>query len=395
MLETPVHSPVQTATPTLLGSETSAAHVDYDLHGLAGVRLVDASPTDVKTVDRQLGPIRASLAREPDIQIRFVDRIRTSSPVRYLGLPDAAFTEDTFVVMRGAHGSRSVAEIPVHRIGQPGFEIVCESGASSVPLLIPILNLTVLGNGALPLHASAFEYGGVGVLATGWSKGGKTETLLAFMAQGATYVGDEWIYVAADGRTMHGIPQPIRVWDWHLRYLPRYRATLGRRARTRLRVLRAVDDVLGAVRRGVRGGSAITRTLDRARPLLKRQIGLDVSPGRMFDGRFGSLSSTLDRLFFVVSHEPESIAVERVDPQEVARRMVFSLQYERLDFMSYYHRWRFAFPDAANDLVERAEELQREMLCRMLANKEAYAVYHPYPVSIPALFDAIRPYVDP
>jgi hypothetical protein len=31
----------------------------------------------------------------------------------------------------------------------------------------------------------------------------------------------------------------------------------------------------------------------------------------------------------------------------------------------------------------------------MFANKASYVVYHPYPVAIPSLFDAVRPYVDP
>jgi hypothetical protein len=71
--------------------------------------------------------------------------------------------------------------------------------------------------------------------------------------------------------------------------------------------------------------------------------------------------------------------------------MVFSLQYERLGFMAYYMMFRFVFPELANPLIERAEELQREALTRVLAGKDAYAVYHPYPLPIPALFDAISP----
>ncbi len=63
-----------------------------------------------------------------------------------------------------------------------GCEIVCERGRARVPLLTANVNLVVLGNGALPLHAAAFRFDGTGVLVTGWSKGGKTETLLAFMA---------------------------------------------------------------------------------------------------------------------------------------------------------------------------------------------------------------------
>ena len=62
-----------------------------------------------------------------------------------------------------------------------------------------------------------------------------------------------------------------------------------------------------------------------------------------------------------------------MSPREIAQKMVFSLQMERAEFMSYYYAFRFAFPELSNDLVERAEEIQREMLTRALENREAHA----------------------
>lgn len=102
---------------------------------------------------------------------------------------------------------------------------------------------------------------------------------------------------------------------------------------------------------------------------------------------------TPEKVFFVASHEAPDVTVLPIDPQEIARRMVFSLEEERLSFMSYYLKFRFAFPEARNELIERAEELQRERLIQVLQDKEAYTAYHPYPVPIPALFDALRPFV--
>ncbi len=85
--------------------------------------------------------------------------------------------------------------------------------------------------------------------------------------------------------------------------------------------------------------------------------------------------------------------VEPVDPVAVARQMVFSLQHERSDLLEYYLKFLFAFPDAANPLIEEAEEIQRDILVRVLAGKPAHAVYHPYPVSIPRLYEAMSPYL--
>jgi hypothetical protein len=370
-------------------SVTHAREIDYDLHGLAGIRLVDASPGDAAAVARQLGPIRAPLDREPDIVLRFVDRLATPSTLRYLGLGEVGFTDDAFFVLRSRHKTPAKVRVRFAELGGR-CEIVCEHGLAAVPLLIPILNLTVLRRGAAPLHASAFVFEGTGVVATGWAKGGKTEALLAFMSRGAEYVGDEWVYAGADGERVHGIPEPIRVWDWHLRELPEYRALLRTGDRARLAAIRSVVALESSLAATGASGLAPVRALTRLSPLLRRQLFVDVPPETL-PGGLGALSARFDRLFFLASHERSDVTVERIDPLEVARRMVFSHQHERLDFLSSYLQFRFAFPDRINPILEEAEQLERESLERVLAGKACYAVHHPYPVSIPALFDAMRP----
>ena len=376
--------------PRRVPSFAREREIDYDLHGLAGIRLVDASPGDAAAVARQLGPIRAPLDREPDIVIRFVDHLATSSSLRYLGPGEAGFTDDAFFVLRSKHKTPAKVKVGFAELGGR-CEIVCEHGLAAVPLLIPILNLAVLRGGAAPLHASAFVFEGTGVVATGWSKGGKTEALLAFMSRGAEYVGDEWVYVSADGERVHGIPEPIRVWDWHLRHLPEYRARLRAGDRARLAAIRSAIALESSLAATGASGLAPARALTRLSPLLRRQLFVDVPPETLFEGGLGTLSGGFDRLFFLTSHEGSDVAVEQIDPLEVARRMVFSHQHERLDFLGSYLRFRFAFPERINPILEEAEQFERDSLERVFARKTCYAVYHPYPVSIPALFDAMRP----
>jgi hypothetical protein len=362
---------------------------DYNLHDIVGIRLLDATPRDVEVVTRQLGPIQGTLTREPDITIRFVDRLPLSTPIRYLGVDDAGFTEDAFLVLRGKHKAHVKVQIPIEQIGEQ-CQILCERGAPAVPLLIPILNLTALSRGVLPLHASAFRYQGTGVLVTGWAKGGKTETLLAFAAQGAEYIGDEWIYLSHDGKRMCGIPEPIRIWDWHLDDMPQYWARLKRSERTRLQALRFVVEAMDKVTNGTNSSAGPVKLMNRMQPLLKKQLHTNLPPQKLFE-QMGASSCSLDKIFFVASHETPDITVQPADPQTIARRMVFSLQEERLDFLSYYMKFRFAFPELRNELIEQAEDIQHQLLTHILAEKEAYEVYHPYPVSIPLLFDAISP----
>src|SRR5258706_9579326 len=81
--------------------------VDFDLHGLAGIRLINPSPHEVAAVARQLGPIQRPLEREPDISIRFVERLPPSSRMKYLGVDEAGFTDDAFLVLRSKHKARA------------------------------------------------------------------------------------------------------------------------------------------------------------------------------------------------------------------------------------------------------------------------------------------------
>jgi hypothetical protein len=370
----------------MLSTPSSASTVDFDLHGLARIRLINPSAADVAALRRQLGPIQADVQGEADITIRFVETLPLSSRLRYLGANNAAFTEDAFLILRTKHKMQAKVKIPMQDVGGR-CEIVCESGLHAVPLLIPILNLTVLARGALPLHAAAFTYQGTGALVTGWSEGGKTETLLTFMQHGATYVGDEWVYLTGDGKRMYGIPEPIRVWDWHLEQLPDFQTRVSKSERARMGAVKLAQGATNTLKERVISEKLASRT----NALLKRQLCIDVHPQKLFDEKSFGLAGNLDSVFFVMSHESPDVVVEPIDPQEVANRMVFSLQYELQTFMSYYLTFRFAFPELSNPVIAASETMQRDLLSRILAGKDAYAVYHPYPVVFTDLYNAVRP----
>ena len=118
---------------------------------------------------------------------------------------------------------------------------------------------------------------------------------------------------------------------------------------------------------------------------------VQMPPAKLFGSSAAAVAEPPDKVFFVVSHAAPDVVVEAADPQQVAERMLFSLQEEQRVLMSYYLMFRFAFPERANELIDQSERLQRERLWRMLAGKETYVVRHPYPAPVPALFDAIRP----
>ena len=384
-----------------------AGAIDFDLGGVVGLRLLGAGKRERAAVERQLGPIQKPLARAPDLVVRFVERLTLSGPLRLIGLRDAAHTDGEFLLLRGKHESSLRAQIPLEHVGREHCEILCERGLAAVPMLVPILNATLLARGHLPLHAAAFVHRGRGVVATGWSKGGKTETLLAFMANGARYVADEWLYLAPGGASMFGIPEPIRVWNWHLRSLPELRARLTHAERARLSILSLVAGSMQRVTAdGARHGSVATRTLNRASALVQGQLCVDLEPARLFGSQAGahrlngSAAATghetspaalaPDYVLFVVSHERPEISMHPIEPREVAERMLFSLAEEDQRLATLYNKFRFAFPGRPNEILERAHERRRELLHAALAGKRTLEVRHPYPVSLPELYRAVE-----
>jgi len=361
----------------------------FDLHGLVSVGLVDASPSDVRAVTRQLGPIRARLAGEPDITLRFVDRIQPAQPIHYLGLDECGFTEEGFLMLRAKGKARTRVRIPIDQVGGR-CEILCERGLPAVPLLIAIVNLTALTKGTLPLHAAAFDWQGTGVVVTGWSKGGKTETLLSFMLRGARYVADEWCYVAPDGRRIFGVPEPVRLWQWQLSQLPEFRRHVPLATRLRLSACVTPSQLHDMLPKQLQRSSP-GRALRRAAHFVSRQANVLVPPEALFEREVGPAEGEFSQLLLVMSAEGSRTEVVPVDSEEVADRMVHSLEYERIPFLEVYRMFRFAFPELSNPHVEKAEERHRTLLRQAFAGKPAHRVVHPYPVDIRSLFDAIEP----
>lgn len=364
--------------------------VDFDIHGLVGIRLLNPTPADAAAVEKQLGFKPSVLSKAPDIRIRFEKHLPLPD-LRLLGL-NAGFNEDGYYILRSSKADAKV-RIPFEQVGGP-CEILCESGLRSVPLLIAILNLTLLNKNCLPLHASAFDFQDQGILVTGWSKGGKTEALLAFTHHGARYVGDEWVVLDGDGDKMYGLPEPVTVWDWHMRCLPGIRKKLSKSKARVFRAVRFLEKIQRASAKGFIKNSFGARLLREAMPAFKRQMHVNIPPNTLFDELNSRLVSSPRKVFFIMSHRSAEITVDNIDNREIVHRMISSIEYEQLPFREHYLTFKFAFPDKHNTFYEQAPKLQYELLSRALAEKEAFLVKHPYPVSLMELYEKMKPFCE-
>lgn len=349
--------------------------------GPCNVRVEAARPAEIESITRQLGARPTAPEGPVDLRIRF--ETPPNDPRRLFGSGEYAADDHALVVLRGSQKRRVDVRIPFDRLDEDPT-LLCAPGSAPVPLLIPLLNLLATAKGVLPLHAAAFELDGLGVLVTGWSKSGKTETLLAFAGQGARYLGDEWVYLHADGG-VSALPEPIRLWSWHLR-------ELGARApRLPLRTRAA----LGALDLAVAGGASVDERLPgwarRARFLASQQRNVRLPPEQLLPvGDRGNL----DVVVLTESHDRDEIVVEPIDVEEVASRAATMLPVERAPLLEAYDVYRYAFPGQRSRLIDAAPQRERALLVKRLAGRPALLVRHPYPFGFAEMARALRPHLE-
>jgi hypothetical protein len=366
--------------------------VDFDIHGLFGLRWINP-PSQVEAAgDRLLGILRGPLPREPDLTYRFVDRLPAPG-LRLLGQHQYGFTEDAFFIFpRTRTGAK--AKIPFDRLGTP-CEIICEMGVDEAPLLIELIRVLALNKGCVPIHASAFAYQGQTFLVSSWAKGGKTTALLGFLALGAEFIADDLVLLSGDGEAMYGIPTPIEVSPRHLAVMP----SLRQRMRISERMLIAGLDGLGKIRNSTAnltsGTSLAARVWQKTVSAFERKWCVHMSPDRAFGKQLKFCAPAPGKIFILMSQEGASIEVEPArHPDTVSRLVVASLQ-EQKTLAEHYRAFKFAFPSRVNPFIERSRECHRDILSRALRGKEVFIVRHPNPLQFPNLYEALHQYCEP
>ena len=380
----------------------AASIVDLDLRGRAVVRLVAAGPAELRAIGRQLGPLPAiaqptaasdpprsapdpGADRRPDLTIRFVDRLERRGTVRRIGA-DAQLVDGAFILTRGKRQSEVRVEVPVGSLGSGPATIVVERGARSIPLLLPILAASLLGRGIATAHASAFLLDGRGVLVSGWAKGGKSEALLGFLAHGARYVGDEWLFIDPDGPTMFGAPEPIRLWDWQLAQVSTIRDAVGRSDRARLLASGSLARLLAGIGRAPAiGGSAVGEAARRAGAVVDRQRSRQFPVEELFgSAAIHPEAVAIDRVVLVTGSTEDGVRTG-VDPAEAAARVAATTAHELLDLEGLRFAYRHAVPDAPTTGLEGLEARLRAVYASAFAGAPTIEVRHRHPPDIAGL----------
>ena len=365
--------------------------IDFDIHGLIGIRLVSPSPQVLAAITRQLGPLRKPLLREPDITYRFGERLPVAG-LRLLGQHQYGFTDEAFFILPRTRQGVKV-KIPFDRLGTP-CEIICEEGVDEAPLLIDLIRVLALNKDCVPVHAAAFTYQGQSFLVSSWAKGGKTTALLGFLSLGAEFVADDFVLLSGDGQAMYGVPTPLEVSDRHLAAMPSLRNGINTRERLRMACLEGLHRTQNSLARLTSGASLAARAWQKTVSALERNWCVCMSPPRAFGKGLKYHAPAPGKIFILMSHERSCIEVEPACLSDTAERLASATLQEQKALAEHYRAFKFAFPNKANPFIECARERLREILSRSLVGKEAFIVRHPYPVHFSDLYKALRPYCE-
>lgn len=365
---------------------TAKRIVEFDIKGIIGIRLINATKSDSKVVANQLDQEKTDLDRDPDIIISFRENFRSNS-LKYIGLDYAAFDDDGFYVFDNSREKLKI-RVPFEKIGQK-IELECESGVESIPILGALINFAFLAKNYVPLHASAFVYNGAGNLVTGWTKGGKTEALLSFANHNAQYVGDEWVVISKTGESMFGLPVHLCIWDWQFKYIPNLLPKMTMERKLLFKLIYFLETSSKLFNHGVFKNIFFIKWINRVLPPFKRQLNVRTPPENIFRNGI-CRNSSFDNLFLMMSREETKISIEPWDAIDIAARMIRSNYFEQKGFWEYYEAFKFAFPKLQNNFLENAGMLQEDQLESAFKNKNAYLVLHPYPVNFEELFDEMK-----
>lgn len=374
---------METSSGSASAPTARGRHADLDLHGIVGLRLFGAEPAQVTSVCRDTGARESGLMRPPDIVVRFTPRLPVKR-ITWVEPRRSGVTEDGWLFLRQG---RATVAIDFANIGSQ-CEVLCESGAASIPLLSDLVDLAALKQGYAAVHGAAFVLGGIGVLVAGRAHSGKTGVLLAFAEQGAEYVGDERIFLSGDGQAMYGTARDLEIKYWHLHALPRLRRRVPAMKAGMAWVLHCLDEQRHS---DEQRWPSHSRLVARMRSALGRRLQTGIAPEAVFESRVRDLAARPSKVFITLSQSEPSISIERGDPIRVALQVQAASCWTQGALWKAYQAWRFAFPELEIAFLEQAQRAHRELLCRAMRNAETWTLRHPYPFSFSELRGVLEP----
>jgi hypothetical protein len=258
----------------------------------------------------------------------------------------------------------------------------------------PALQLAAAAHGVVAVHGSTVVADGRGIVVAGWSESGKTETALALVEEGASFLSDKWTLVFGDG-SLACFPVPIGVRRWLLRYAPTLRQRLPRAARLQFAAAAAGETAAHLTAWFARRGGIVAATHAAVADLATLAQRASLSPSQL-SGAYGQPPPTerspLAALVLLTTTADGRALAEPRDAAWAARRLARSASYERRDYLTLADRARYVRDgDDGADITRLIEDREERHFASVLASARVIEVRTPFPTDPRRIVDAIRP----
>jgi len=359
---------------------------DFNLFDIIRIRLVNPDQKHIDFITNLTGVQTSKCEEIPDIKITYKDKISTKN-ITLIGM-DAGFDETNFyLLLRNGHTSKAI--IPLDKIGE-NFEIICEKDIVNIPLLNYIILLLFLNKNWVAVHSSSFVFNGKGALILSWSNGGKTSTLLSFLKNGAEFVSDEWTIISENGKSLHGLPTKLSIWEWYFKELKNFLPKIKIQQKINFSFIHIILKMNDMAKRWDLQNLEFFKIVNRVAGRLKNNLRIFVHPQDLINIKIAMGKAKLDLVLFTVSSLDEDIKIQKILENDVIERMIQSNKQEYDDLFSHYAKFRFAFPDKRNVLLDNFEGTHKKILASCFFGKDIYKVIHPYPVPIDKLYHLLE-----
>jgi hypothetical protein len=195
-------------------------------------------------------------------------------------------------------------------------------------ILEQIIHFQLLKRGKTLCHAASFRSEGKAVLCAGWDQVGKTNLLLHFLGDGASFIGDDWAVIHGGG-FVQGLQKRLNLLYHNLEPFPDLLADLTDNTAA----------LLDFVEHARSGDYELNQNVVR---VLEDRARMQIPPAELFGEALESDASRIDRALLLKSDPAGegAVTVETIDHDALVTSLAAILEFELSDILRAYAVFR-------------------------------------------------------
>jgi len=324
-----------------------------------------------------------------DVTVRFVEQLETGADM-YIG-PIAAKRGNEFLYIDKYH-NRAIVPIGDFPHNHP-IEILAER--TIIPALFyeiilrMVIRYRLLLHDITFIHASGIAVDGEGIVFPAWGGTGKTNMVIQFLRDGASYLGDDLVLGDSNGM-LYAFPESISMFDYNFKTFPEYKKMLGTKKQALFLLKQTMEWMNGVATKTLSQESLFRATIARMATLSKSFTTVSMSCSKLSPSCKVAPSIPLTKAVLLTKADILKPEVIEESPDALAVRMAACLDFEHLFHMHYVDAFSFAFPDRSSGELRHIHEKEQEILAKTFSRASVYHLRIPREMDSKQLYHFTR-----